>query len=52
MAKKVRINGDDVTPINKVKLWTLAGWTPAKIRKVIEQKQAEVKARRAGEASK
>jgi len=49
--KKVRINDEEVIPINKVKLWELEGWTPGRIRRLIEKKQEEVKAKFAAEAA-
>jgi hypothetical protein len=45
MAKRVMINGEEVTPVNKVKLWELPGWTRGQIRRLIEAKQKEVKSK-------
>lgn len=49
--KKVVINEEEVVPINKIKLWEIEGWTSGRIRRIIEDKQKEVKARLLAEAA-
>lgn len=52
MPKTVKINGETVTPINKVKLWQLEGWSPAKIKRMLIEAQKEARAKQVKEASK
>lgn len=52
MAKKLKINEEEVDPINKVKLWELPGWTPGRIRRLIEEKQQAVVAEAKEEMAK
>lgn len=39
--KKIVLNGEEVKPIKKHKLWELKGWTPGKIQRMLLQKQKE-----------
>lgn len=43
MSKRLVINKEPATPINKVKLWELEGWSFRRVRRLIERKQAEAK---------
>lgn len=43
--QKIKVNDEYVEPITKHKLWEQPGWTSGRIRRLIEAKQAEVKAK-------